>query len=73
MENPSKFEKVYEERVQSLLDDHYCKRVDTRLPHLWLTRLHHMSNGNDIVIKGYPADGIITQYTNKVFNHIEQV
>lgn len=69
----SKFENVWQERIDSLLKDHYCKRVDTRLPNVWVTRLKHMSNGNEIMLKGYPLDGIITQWTNKVFNHIEHV
>lgn len=69
----SKFNQVYEERVQSFLVDHYCKRVDTRLPNVWVTKFKHMSNGNEIILKGYPMDGVIMQWTNRVFRHIEQV
>ena len=69
----SKFTVVYEERVKSLLLDHYCCRVDTRLPNLWISRFKHMSNGNEIVLKGYPMDGKIMQWTNHVFKHQEIV
>ena len=65
--------KVFQERVDSLLKDGYCKRVDTRLPHLWLVRLKHMSNGNEILLKGFPSDGIISQQTNHTTTHYEKV
>lgn len=73
MEAKSKFTKVFNERVSSLLADHYCKRVDTRLPHFWIVRLKHMANGNDIVIRGYPLDSKIIQTTNNVVTHKEIV
>lgn len=65
--------KVFQERVDSLLKDGYCKRVDTRLPHLWLVRLKHMSNGNEILLKGYPSDGVISQQTNHTTTHYERI
>lgn len=65
--------KVFQERVDSLLKDGYCKRVDTRLPHLWLVRLKHMSNGNEILLKGYPTDGVISQQTNHTTTHYERI
>lgn len=65
--------KVFQERVDSLLKDGYCKRVDTRLPHLWLVRLKHMSNGNEIILKGYPTDGVISQQTNHTTTHYERI
>lgn len=65
--------KVFQERVDSLLKDGYCKRVDTRLPHLWLVRLKHMSNGNEILLKGYPTDGVIYQQTNHTTTHYERI
>lgn len=68
-----KFQQVFEERIKSLLEDHYCKRVDTRLPHFWIVRLKHMSNGNEIVLRGFPKDGIIIQMTNHVVTHSEHV
>lgn len=61
--------KVFEERVRSLTDDQYCLRVLTRLSNIWFARLHHMSNGNDIVIKAYPHENRIVQYTNKIKTH----
>ena len=69
----SKFSRVFDERIRSLVDDHYCKRVDSRLPNVWLVRLKHMANGNQIVLKGYPLDGVIIQCTNGIENHREVV
>ena len=69
----SKFKEVFDERVRSLIKDHYCKRVDCRLPHLWIVRLKHMSNGNEVVLAGYPADRKIMQWTNKILRHKEFV
>lgn len=66
-----KLSNIFEERVRSLLDDHYCRRVFVKLPHVWIARLHHMSNGNDIVIKVDPNKHRITQWTNKVKTHDE--
>lgn len=63
--------KIFEERVRSLTDDQYCLRVLTKLSNIWFARLHHMSNGNDIVIKAYPKENRIVQYTNKVKTHEE--
>ena len=68
-----KFQHVFEERIMSLLEDHYCKRVDTRLPHVWLVRLKHMSNGNEILLRGFPYSKDIYQFTNQVLTHSEQV
>ena len=73
MEAQARFSKVYDERVASFLKDGYCKRVDTRLPHIWLVRMKHMSNGNEIRLYGYPDRGVITQMTNHVCTHYEQV
>ena len=68
-----KFTKVFEERIRSFLDDHYCKRFDCRLTNLWYVRLKHMSNGNTIVLLGYPFDGTITQLTNGIVTHQEHI
>ena len=68
-----KFQQVFEERIKSLLEDHYCKRVDTRLPYVWLVRLKHMSNGNEILLRGFPFSKDIYQYTNHVLTHSEHV
>lgn len=72
-QHSDKFKQVFEERIKSLLEDHYCKRVDTRLTRFWFVRLKHMSNGNEIVLRGFPWDGVITQYTNNVLTHSELV
>lgn len=73
MEAPLKFSRVFNERVSSLLADKYCKRLDTRLPHFWIVRLKHMANGNEIVLRGYPLDGIIVQTTNNIVTHRETI
>lgn len=68
-----KFQQVFEERIKSLLEDQYCKRVDTRLPQVWIVRLKHMSNGNEILLRAYPYYRTIHQYTNHVLTHSEHV
>lgn len=73
MEAQLKFTKLFDERVSSLLADHYCKRLDTRLPHFWIVRLKHMSNGNEIVLRGYPQDGLLVQSTNNIVTHREHI
>ena len=62
---------AFEERVRSLRQDNYCVRVETRLSHIWIARLHHMANGNDIVIKAYPHELKMEQFTNRVLTHQE--
>lgn len=32
-----------------------------------------MSNGNEILLKGFPTDGMISQQTNHTTTHYEQV
>lgn len=73
MDNNELFAKVFNERIASLIKDRYCKRIDTRLPNLWFVRLKHMSNGNTIVLKAYPQDHVIHQYTNGICKHTEYV
>lgn len=73
MSDTLRMTKVFQERVDSLLKDGYCKRVDTRLPHLWLVRMKHMANGNEILLKGYPSEGLITQQTNHITTHSERI
>lgn len=73
MVNNELFTKVFNERIESLIKDRYCKRIDTRLPNLWFVRLKHMSNGNTIVLKAYPQDSVIHQYTNGICKHTEYV
>ena len=73
MEVQSKFTKVFDERVNSLIADGYCKRVDSRLPHIWVAHFKHSSNGNRILLRGYPLEGTIYQWTNDNFVHSEKV
>lgn len=73
MVNNELFTKVFNERIESLIKDRYCKRIDTRLPNLWFVRLKHMSNGNTIILKAYPQDSVIHQYTNGICKHTEYV
>lgn len=59
----------YEERRNALLLDGYQLRHETNLGDGVMCRLHHMSNGNDIVIvaKGHHLE----QRTNKVTTHTQ--
>lgn len=57
----------YEERRNSLLSDGYRVRHETVLNDGVVCRLHHMSNGNDIVLRaqGY----FLVQKTNQIVTH----
>lgn len=57
----------YEERRNSLLLDGYRLRHESVLMNGVICRLHHMSNGNDIVIKA--IGHVLTQLTNHVVTH----
>lgn len=57
----------YEERRNSLLSDGYRLRHETILNDGVICRLHHMSNGNDIVLKA--TDNVLVQKTNNVTTH----
>ena len=59
-------EKVFSERVKSLIEDRYMVRVRHTSPTLWFVRLHHMCNGNDIILKCYPLEKRVMQLTNHV-------
>lgn len=56
----------YEERRNSLLRDGYRMRHETVLNDGVVCRLHHMSNGNDIVIvaRGHHLEQRINHVTN---------
>lgn len=57
----------YEERRNSLLMDGYRLRHETIFDDGAMCRLHHMSNGNDVVLI---ARGVLlTQKTNHVVTH----
>lgn len=62
---------VYEERIKSLLDDGYKVRHRTNFRTFDVCRMHHMANGNDIVIFADLVDYEIIQKTNQVVTHRE--
>lgn len=57
----------YEERRNSLLMDGYRVRHETILADGVICRLHHMSNGNDIVIRA--IGHTLIQKTNNIVTH----
>lgn len=59
----------YEERRNSLLQDGYMLRHETIFDDGALCRLHHMSNGNDIVISARGC--VLTQKTNHIITHTQ--
>lgn len=59
----------YEERRNALLLDGYRLRHETILKDGVICRLHHMSNGNDIVIVAHGKR--LEQRTNKVTTHTQ--
>ena len=62
---------VYEERIQSLLDDGYKIRHRTNFRTFEVCRMHHKANGNEIVIFADLVDYEIIQKTNQVVTHKE--
>ena len=60
----------YEERRNSLLKDGYRLRHETVFDDGVMCRLHHMSNGNDVVIIARGTQ--LTQKTNHVVTHAQQ-
>ena len=62
---------VYEERIQSLLADGYKVRHRTNFITFDVCRMHHMANGNDIVLFADLVDFEIIQKTNQVVTHRE--
>lgn len=71
LQRKAKMLAVYEERIQSLLDDGYKIRHRTNFRTFEVCRLHHMSNGNDIVIFADLVEYEIIQKTNQVVTHKE--
>ena len=57
----------YEERRNSLLMDGYRVRHETVMADGVICRLHHMSNGNDIVIRA--LGHTLVQKTNNIVTH----
>lgn len=72
--NSSRFptiSKSYQERLRSLLEDGYQLRHETRVGNLTICRLHHMANGNDIILRLDEERGELIQKTNHILKHIE--
>lgn len=64
---------IFNERVQSLVEDGYvvqCRTV-TAANNLWFATMRHRSNGNRIVVKAYPLENKIVQFTNKICTHTD--
>ena len=59
----------YEERRNSLLHDGYRMRHETVLNDGVICRLHHMSNGNDIVLVARGTH--LEQRTNHIVTHTQ--
>lgn len=57
----------YEERRNSLLMDGYRMRHETVFDDGAMCRLHHMSNGNDVIITARGT--LLTQKTNHIVTH----
>lgn len=57
----------YEERRNSLLMDGYRVRHETILDNGVICRLHHMTNGNDIIISC--INRTLTQKTNHIITY----
>lgn len=57
----------YEERRNALLADGYRLRHETILPDGVICRLHHMANGNDIILSAKANQ--LQQKTNNVVVH----
>lgn len=71
LQRKAKLLAVYEERIQSLLDDGYKIRHRTNFRTFEVCRMHHMSNGNDIVIFADLVEYEIIQKTNQLVTHRE--
>ena len=57
----------YEERRNALLADGYRLRHETILPDGVICRLHHMANGNDIILSA--KENQLQQKTNNIVVH----
>lgn len=64
---------IFNERVQSLVEDGYvvqCRTI-TATENLWFATMRHRSNGNRIIVKAYPIENRIVQFTNKICTHTD--
>ena len=71
LQRKAKLLAVYEERIKSLLDDGYKIRHRTNFRTFEVCRMHHMFNGNDIVLFADLVEYEIIQKTNQVVTHRE--
>lgn len=62
---------AFEERIQSLLEDGYKVRHRTNFKTFEVCRLHHMSNGNDIVMFADFVQYELLQKSNQIVTHHE--
>lgn len=62
--------KEFDERVKSFLQDGYCQRVKVCTSTLLFARLHHMSNGNDVIISGDLERLTLLQKTNGIIKYM---
>lgn len=65
-----KMRRDYGERLRCLLEDGYKVRHSHEDDVLFVTRLHHMCNGNDIVLTANLHDGVLFQKTNHVLTYL---
>lgn len=71
LQRKAKLLAVYEERIKSLLDDGYKIRHRTNFRTFEVCRMHHMANGNDIILYADLEEYEIIQKTNQVVTHKE--
>lgn len=64
---------IFQERVTSLLEDGYRVIVKVDNSTLLFAKLRNLANGNHIVLKAYPQDKKLVQYTNNILVHQEQL
>lgn len=64
---------IFNERVSSLEEDGYVVQIRTvtAIDNVWFATMRHRSNGNRIVIKAYPLENRIVQFTNKICTHTD--
>ena len=65
-----KIRRDYGERLRSLLQDGYKVRHTYEGDDFLVTRLHHMCNGNDIILKANLHDGVLFQHTNHILTYL---
>lgn len=61
---------VLEDRTRSFVNDGYIIRVMYSTPTLFVSRLRHRTNGNEITISGSPINNWYQQKTNGKFTVI---